>query len=81
MGIDLALMGGVLSPDFARIAMIDPDEGQTIVVYDIASGAEIAARDAHEARVTALAFAPDGARLASGDQDGLIVQWQFEAVE
>ena len=81
MGLDPALMGGVLSPDFAWLAMIDPDEGQTIVVYDIASGAEIAALDAHEARVTALAFAPDGARLASGDQDGLIVQWQFEAVE
>src|SRR5690606_41502597 len=81
MGLDPALMGGALSPDFGWLAMIDPDEGRAITLYDIASGEAIAVLDTHEARVTALAWSPDGTRLASGDQNGLIVQWEIGVVE
>ncbi len=81
MGLDPALMGGALSPDFGWLAMIDPDEGRAITLYDIASGEAIAVLDTHEARVAALAWSPDGTRLASGDQNGLIVQWEIGVVE
>jgi WD40 repeat protein len=81
MGLDPALMGGALSPDFGWLAMADPDEGRTITVYDVASEEAIAALDGHGAYVTALAWSPDGARLASGDQNGVIMQWQIEVPE
>jgi WD40 repeat protein len=81
MGFDPALMGGALSPDFGWLAMADPDEGRTITVYDVATGEAIAALDGHGARVAALAWSPDGTRLASGDWDGLIVQWAIAAAE
>jgi len=81
LGLDPALVGGALSPDFGWLAIADPDEGRTITVYDVASGEAIAVLEGHGAYVTALAWSPDGARLASGDQNGVIMQWQIEVPE
>jgi WD40 repeat protein len=46
-----------------------------VKVWDVASGAERYTLQRHKARVSAVAFSPDGTTLATGSFDGLIMLW------
>lgn len=46
-----------------------------IRLWDIATGAELAAANRHEVLVTALELAPDGKHLVSADKNGLLLAW------
>jgi RNA polymerase sigma factor (sigma-70 family) len=65
------------SPGRPRL-LIDPsqvDEPRRIRLWDLASGKEVASFEGHTWDLTALAFAPDGGRLASGFTDGTVLVW------
>src|SRR5207248_11513816 len=71
--------GPRLSPDGSCLALItgkQPD-GRVggVALYDTASGKRTALCVAHKAEVWALAFRPDGTRIASADDDGLVCVW------
>jgi WD40 repeat protein len=86
--IDLALTRtAVLSPDRRLLAVTPPKKllpGQgvpqlLIEVWDVAEGKRIKRFDGHYGRVTALAFSPDGKKLASmGGPTGLVRIWEIE---
>ena len=48
-----------------------------IRLWEIPSGRELASWPAHDAAVTALAFSPDGATLASGAWDSTMKLWNL----
>jgi WD40 repeat protein/serine/threonine protein kinase len=48
----------------------------TLLLRDLGTGAYRARLQQHRCSVTALAFAPDGKRLVSGDRGGIIIVWQ-----
>lgn len=49
-----------------------------VLLWDIASGENIAAFRGHPTDIQCLAFSPDGAILASGGYDGTILLWDVE---
>jgi WD40 repeat protein len=65
------------SPDARLIASGDGDGG--LLLWDAASGRELARLPAGDAAISALTFAGDGARLASGDGDGTVRVWDSSA--
>jgi WD40 repeat protein len=52
--------------------------GGTILVREIESGEKVPDFEAHDAFVEALAYSPDGSRIASGDVEGVIILWDPE---
>ncbi len=58
------VVAAAISPDGARLAVDDPQAG--VVIFDAASGAEVARIRVAESNVGALAFSPDGKWLAVG---------------
>jgi WD40 repeat protein len=70
------------SPDGTRLATSNStasggplDDDFAVTLWDAKSGQELRSFRGHEARVTALAFSPDGTRLASGGFDRTVKVW------
>jgi WD40 repeat protein/tRNA A-37 threonylcarbamoyl transferase component Bud32 len=64
----------ITSPSGNQVASADKDE-RTINVWDATTGTTLAALRGHEGRISALAYSPDGKRLASGSADKTIRLW------
>lgn len=63
-----------VSPDGGRLA-VGGWGGPLVGVVDLASGASLWTSEPDRATTTCLAYSADGARLASGRDDGLVVLW------
>ena len=50
---------------------------QTVRIYDLTSGLESRVYRGHTFGVTCLAFSPDGSRVVSGGQDGMVKVWDL----
>jgi WD40 repeat protein len=57
-----------------------PGDPSVVAVYDAATYKQLRAFRGHAGLVTALAFSPDGARLASGSFDTTVLVWDVSAV-
>jgi WD40 repeat protein/serine/threonine protein kinase len=67
-----------LSPNASRLAMplLTREADRTdLALYDTASGRRTALCVAHKAPIWAVAFSPDGTRVASADDAGLVCIW------
>jgi RNA polymerase sigma factor (sigma-70 family) len=66
-----------LSRDGTCLAAALGDEGQEsfVHVWDVPTGAKVAALRGHRGTVTRLAFSPDGRRLASASGDTTVLVW------
>src|SRR5262249_38218055 len=61
-----------LSPDGALLAQAD---GTGVRVWDLEVNKELGRLAGHQGAVTALAFSPDGRRLATGSSDTTVLVW------
>ena len=65
----------VISPSGDQLASVDSDP-RAINIWDVTTGTAIAVLRGHEGPVSALAYSPDGKRLASGSADKTIRLWE-----
>jgi WD40 repeat protein/serine/threonine protein kinase len=64
------------SPDGSRLAVSLFHLGRpSIALYQTDSGRRTAICEAHSTNIWALTFSPDGTRIASGSEDGLVCVW------
>jgi hypothetical protein len=70
-GVDLA---AACSPD-GRLLAVGGMERTGLQVWDLATGRQLVRYRGYEAKISALAFSPDGSRLASGLDDGTAIVW------
>ena len=56
--------------------MADRQGEGVVIVWDVATGRRLARRDGPGGRISALVYATDGALLALGDRDGIILRWR-----
>ena len=68
-----AIYGVAFSPDGTRLASGCADN--TIRLWDVATGTQVAELRGHRAYVHAVAFSPDGTRLASCSGDFTVRVW------
>jgi serine/threonine protein kinase/WD40 repeat protein len=65
------------SPDGARLAGYSPSGSSVVHVWDVETGNELHALRGHAAPVRAAAFRPDGARLVTLDDEGVVKTWDL----
>jgi WD40 repeat protein/serine/threonine protein kinase len=75
---DLEWQAPVLSPSGLQLATVDQD-ARTIHLREVSSGKAITVLRGHEGPVSALAYSPDGKRLASGSADNTLRLWDMAA--
>jgi WD40 repeat protein/serine/threonine protein kinase len=68
----------VISPSGDQLATVDADQ-RTVKLWDVRTGAASGLLRGHEGAVLALAYSPDGKRLASGSADKTIRFWDTVA--
>ncbi|MCI0704257.1 MAG: sigma-70 family RNA polymerase sigma factor [Planctomycetia bacterium] len=68
-----------ISPNGRFLAAERPDNN-TISIWDLATGTELAKRSGYGAGVGTLAFRPDGQALASGHADGTALVWDLSGL-
>ena len=68
----------VFSPDGA--ILVNGTSNGTILVWDVATGDQIAALDGHTQKVETLKFSPDAETLVSTAMDGTILLWDWDEV-
>ena len=68
----------VFSPDGA--ILVNGTSNGTILVWEVATGDQIAALDGHTQEVETLKFSPDGKTLVSTAMDGTIFLWDWDKV-
>jgi hypothetical protein len=71
-------LGLAISPDCRLVAHGRPCG--SIAFWNMATGEPAGELTGHQADVTALAFAPDGRKLASGSKDTTILVWDLKSV-
>ena len=69
-----------LSPCEELLALIGEGE-QTLEVWNITSGTQIAELAEHQSYITTVVFSPSGEHLISGDIDGKLVVWNVQRWE
>ena len=73
MPTESAVESVAFSPDGTTLASGSSDE--TVRLWDVASGAQLATLEGHTDGVESLSFSPDGTTLASGSSDETILLW------
>ena len=68
-----------LSPCEEMLAINVGENGQTIEVLDVASGASITRLTKHKQSVGAITFSPTGEHLVSGDAEGNLYVWSVKS--
>ena len=57
------------------------EDGQTLEIWNITSGTQIAELTEHQSSITTVVFSPSGEHLVSGDTDGKLVVWRVQSWE
>lgn len=71
-----AVYAAAFSPDGRIAASGGADD--VIILWDLASGSELARLTGHNSSVLALSFSPDGTQLVSGGQDSDVIVWNIQ---
>ena len=72
---------GAFSPDGTTLASgswdttVDGSLGNTVKLWDVATGTNTATLEGHTGGVSSVSFSPDGTTLASGSEDGTVTLW------
>lgn len=63
------------SPDGKLMA--SGGHGETVRVWEVATGREVGRFEGHDTYICKIAFSPDGETIASGDLDGIVRLWRI----
>lgn len=79
---ELAASGSVDSLDFsADGSLLAVGNDESIILWEVAGGEQIATLESHTDYVASLAFSSDGSLLATGSSDGTIYLWDVSTKE